>query len=355
MNGLPMNANSTPTNAGIDLVNDALLVLRERLGIDATLVSAAPDSNDHRNDVEIDLLVDGGSRRYAVECKAFVDRRVIAQQVKLELEKVARPGLLITSYLSREIAQYCRDIDLQFIDTHGNAYLKGPGLLVYVTGERHQGGIQPGRSSAGITGVAGLRVAFVLLTNPNMAAAPYRKIASEAGVSLGAVSNAVEELERRGYVLTGKTSHRRQFVEPERLLDAWTLNYPVQLRPKLNIRRYSVPNGEWWKGEHLDGTSAVWGGEVAAEKLTHYLKASTQTIYVDPSARSEWLKTFVGTHRAKSDPNGSLEVLDKFWGNGSEQRPGVAPLALVYADLMASLDPRAAEAAQLIRKDWMNG
>ena len=65
-----------------------------------------------------------------------------------------------------------------------------------------------------------------------MVAAPYREIASKAGVSLGAVSNAVEDLERRGYVIGGGPANPRQLLEPARLLDEWTLNYPTQLRPK---------------------------------------------------------------------------------------------------------------------------
>jgi hypothetical protein len=66
------------------------------------------------------------------------------------------------------------------------------------------------------------------------------------------------------------------------------------------------------------------------------------------------MKKLVTSFRAKPDPDGSLEVLDKFWDEGLDQRPGIAPLVLVCADLLASLDPRADEAAQLIRKEWTN-
>ena len=330
------------------LVEEAIVALRDRLHIDARLISEETNTPHRRYDAEIDLIVHGEHRRYVYECKTFADRRAVAQKVKQQLQAISQPGLLITPYVSREI-------DLQFIDTHGNAYLRGPGLLVYVAGERHEDGIQPARSAGGVTGKAGLRVAFTLLTSPGMVAAPYREIASKASVSLGAVSNAIEDLERRGYVVAGGPGKSRRLLEPERLLEEWTLNYPIQLRPKLNARRYSVPRADWWRNEQLDETGAVWGGEVAAEQFTHYLKPATQIVYVEPSARSEWLKKFVITYRAKSDPNGSLEVLDKFWGDGLEQRPGIASFALVYADLMASLDPRAAETAQLLRKDWING
>ncbi|SHH40507.1 type IV toxin-antitoxin system AbiEi family antitoxin [Massilia sp. CF038] len=339
-----------------ELLEHARAALRERLDIETEISSMGPYPDlQRRHDAEIDLFVQGEPRRYAVECKTFVDRRDVAQQVKQQLKSVATPGLLITSYLSKEMAAYCRDIDLQFIDTHGNAFLKGPGLLVYVTGERRETGAKPGRSTGAVTTVAGLRVAFTLLTSSGMVAAPYREIASKAGVSLGAVSNAVEDLERRGYVISGGAGKRRALLEPEKLLEEWTLNYPIQLRPKLNGRRYSVPSTDWWKDAQLDMSGAVWGGEVAAHHLTGYLKPATQTIYVAPAARGAWLKGLVTTYRAKPDPNGSLEVLDKFWGEGLESGPGIAPFALVYADLLASLDPRSAETAHLMRKEWTNG
>ena len=355
MNGDPMDVLWNGKADDAILIEEAINALRDRLHLDARLVSVKPRSTlEHRYDADIDIIVQGESTRYVVECKSSMDRRDLATQVKRQLLGIGGQGLLITPYVSREIARYCRDIDLQFIDTHGNAYLRGEGRLIYVAGERQEDGMQPGRSRGAITGVAGLRVAFAFLSNSEMVAAPFREIASKAGVSLGAVSNAVEDLAKRGYVIAGGAARRRQLLEPNRLLDEWTLNYPIGLRPKLHGRRYSVPNQGWWTDEPQAGQGAVWGGEVAAKNLTHYLKPATQTIYVEPSARSAWIKTIVMSHRAKPDPNGSLEVLDKFWGDGLEQRPGMAPFALVYADLLASHDPRAAETAQLIRKDWIN-
>ncbi len=337
------------------LVEEAIAALRQGAGLDASLISIERNlTGDQGYDARIDVMVDGEPRRYVVECKITTDRRAHAQQTKQKLQAIPEAGLLIAPYVSRELAHYCREIDLQFIDTHGNAFLKGPGLLVFVSGQRHENGIQPMRSSGGITGLAGLRVAFTLLSKPNMVAAPYREIAGNAGVSLGAVSNAMDDLERRGYVIRSGHSQCRQLLEPQKLLDEWVLNYPIQLRPKLNVRRYSVPSPDWWKDEQLEGTGAVWGGEVAAKNLTQYLKPASQTIYIEPSERSAYLKKLVISYRAKPDPNGSLELLDKFWGEGLDQRRGIAPPALVYADLLASLDPRAGETAQLIRKNWIN-
>lgn len=334
------------------LVEEAIVALHDGAGLDANLIGTVSNTSSPGYDAEIDVIVDGKPRRYVVQCKTVLDRRANVQQIKQQLETVHRPGLLIAPYISREIARYCRDIGLQFIDTHGNAYLNGPGLLVYMTGERRENGLQSVRPTGGTTGQAALRIAFVLLSKPDMVAAPYREIASAAGVSLGAVSKAFEDLERRGYVIAGRQSRGRQLLEPLRLLDEWALNYPMQLRPKLSARRYSVPDPAWWANEHLEGAGAVWGGEVAAKHLTHYLKPATQTIYVEPSQRSTWLKHIVMSYRAKPDPNGPLEILDKFWGDSLQHEKGFAPPALIYADLLASLDPRAVETAQILRVKW---
>ncbi len=350
---MPTQAPSTTREAR--LIDEALAALHEGTGIKARFVSMAPASaRNHGYDAVVDILANDDARRYVVECKATMDRREHARKIRDQLQAVSESGLLIIPYISRELARYCRDIDLQFIDTHGNAYLKGPGLFVYVAGERHKRGLQPVRATGNITSQAGLRVAFALLSRPEMVTAPHREIAGKVGVSLGAVSNALKDLERRGYLIGSGSSSQRQLLEPQRLFDEWALNYPIQLRPKLNARRYSVPEPDWWMILQPESSGAVWSGDIAAQRLTHYLKPATQTVYVEPSARNAWMKKLVTSFRAKPDPDGSLEVLDKFWDEGLDQRPGIAPLVLVCADLLASLDPRADEAAQLIRNEWTN-
>ncbi|MFP5390644.1 MAG: type IV toxin-antitoxin system AbiEi family antitoxin, partial [Gammaproteobacteria bacterium] len=324
-------------------------------GIEGTMLNVGHSALADRGiDAEIAIMVSNQPRRYAVECKSAVDRRAQAHRIREQLHKVSGPSLLIAPYISREIARYCREIDLQFIDTHGNAFLNGPGLFVYTSGELQETGMKPARAVAGITSPVGLRVAFGLLCRPDLVKASYREIAGATGVSLGAVGSALNDLERRGHLIDAGTSRHRQLLAPQRLLDEWALNYPIRLKPKLNSQRFSIPNQDWWVHEQLEGVDAVWGGEVAAERVTQYLKPATQTLYVDASARSACLKKLVMTHRAKPDPHGSLEILDKFWGHDMVQQPGIAPAVLVYADLLALLDPRASETAELIRKAWLN-
>lgn len=87
------------------------------------------------------------------------------------------------------------------------------------------------------------------------------------------------------------------------------------------------------------------GGEIAAEKLTGYLKPTRVTLYVDGKPDK-----LILANRLRPDANGEIELLEAFWTT-VEDRPhnDIAPPLLVYADLMATTDPRNIETAKLIR------
>ena len=126
-----------------------------------------------------------------------------------------------------------------------------------------------------------------------------------------------------------------------------------RLRPKLNPRRFRAPDPGWWQQARLpDG--ARWGGEVAAAKLTDYLKPAAATIYLKPARARDTLDRLVQEHRLRADPQGNVEILDAFWALPEEGTPGdLVPPLLVYADLMATLDPRNLEIAKRIREQYI--
>lgn len=337
------------------LVDEALAAFHGSTGLEANLTQMHPPSPKSRKyspDAQVDVMVIDGVHTYLIECKTTIDRRIQADQVKRQLESLGSPGMLIAPYVSRDLAEYCKAIDLQFIDTHGNGYLHGPGMFVYVAGAKNDTGWQPTRAKS--ASPAGLRVAFVLLSWPQLVKASYKEIARCAGVSLGTANNVFEDLERRGYLINKGDAQRRRLLESRRLLDEWVINYPISLRPKLNTRRFSVAEPGWWKTETLDGIDAVWGGEVAAEHLTHYLKPATQTIYVAPSQANESMKKLAIRYRLRPDPKGQVEILDKFWEESVGKPQKHAPPILVYSELLALLDPRADETAALIKEKWID-
>ena len=93
----------------------------------------------------------------------------------------------------------------------------------------------------------------------------------------------------------------------------------------------------------LETFGAYWGGEYGAEQLTRYLKAERFTIYV-PGTPPPALMTKA---RMRLATDGNTEVLEAFWHTQLvENLTTIAPPLLIYADLMATADPRNLEAAK---------
>jgi hypothetical protein len=173
--------------------------------------------------------------------------------------------------------------------------------------------------------------------------APYRDIADAADVALGTVGWVITDLKEMGRLVEmGKK--RRRLKGLKKLFDRWVEAYPEQLRPKLLIGKYTTTEPVWWKNIKLQELGAYMGGEIAAEYLTHYLKPEIKTVYV--RKRSQDLQL---AFRMRKDPDGEIELLKAFWNVGYDwiDKKIVHPI-LIYADLLATGDPRNIETAEMI-------
>lgn len=299
-----------------------------------------------RPDAFLDVFVADHPVRFAAEIQA-IDRFQALGTIKARGETTPFPPVLVAPYITQATAERCRELHLPFLDEAGNAYLEAPGLFVYVTGKRRPVQARPATTYRAFT-TAGLRIVFALLNNPDLAAAPYRDIAKAAGVALGTVGDVLRDLEDRGH-LAPETPGPRRLLAPERLQEEWVTHYPIKLRPKLHARRFTAPAPHGWQDLDLRPHRAYWGGEPAAAKLTGYLKPARLTLYVEGKP-----DRLILANRLRPDVNGEIEILEAFWTTETTQAPGdVAPPLLVYADLMATTDPRNIEAAKLIRDQYL--
>jgi hypothetical protein len=358
---------NTPTNPqderralkGQLLLDHALRALQETTGIMARVVVLEPSFGlAIRPDALIELNAEGGTHRYVVEIKR-IDRFAALGQIKQQLGRFPRPGLLIAPRITTETADKCRELDVQFIDTNGNAFLKAPGLFVLVKGLRPRTDEQLATTAMdtpkGGTPTA-LKAVFALLCRPDLINAPYRDIKQAAGIALGAVGWVFFDLNARGYTTGGKGKGDRRILERQRLIDEWVTNYPIKLRPKLNPKRFHAPDPAWWHPVDITQYNAQWGGEVAADKLTGHLKPNTVTIYMRPENARQNLTKLVVDHKLRADPKGEIEVLETFWDfPPTDNRPDVVPPLLVYADLLATMDPRNHETARIIHEEQIRG
>jgi len=280
---------------------------------------------------------------FAVEIKHTFTRAMIGGAVQL-MRKFPEKRLLVTRYITPQIADTLKELDIPFIDTTGNAYIKEPPLLVFIKGNRPDERFNE-RPPARAFRATGLQLVYAFLCNPGLENAPYREIAKLADVALGTVGWVVRDLKKMGHLIEmGKRG--RRLIQKEKLLRRWVTAYPEQLRPKKFMGRYKATNPDWWRYEELPATEVYWGGEVAAAILTEYLKPEIITIYTH---RRLTLHKWLIKNRIRKDPDGKIEVLNAFWTfkNEGPYTNLVHPL-LIYADLHATGDARNIETAEMI-------
>jgi hypothetical protein len=332
---------------GTETLNQAVAVFRdticnEKNGLQIEIKAVEPAINNvYRYDVLLRLTRGDKTEVFAAEVKRRLTDATIGAAMH-QLEMYSQQGMLVTEYVNPKMAERLRELGMAFFDTAGNAYINTPFVHVFVKGNRLDKPLgRIGKTRA--FQPTGLKVIFALLCQPVLVNAPYRDIATAAGVALGTVGWVMTDLKEQDFLVDmGKRG--RRLKERKRLVDRWVTAYPEQLRPKLLIGRYTIPDTAAWIDTVIEDYQAFWGGEVAAAILTRYLKPELWTIYVKERTVDLQLEL-----QMRKDPNGNVELLKTFWGDGCAQtEEGVAPALLVYADLLATGDPRNIETAKMI-------
>ena len=281
---------------------------------------------------------------FAAEIKPVFTRAMIGGTIQQMMRLFPEKGLLITTYITPQIADTLKEFGIQFIDTVGNAYINEPPLLVFIKGNR-PAEMHRGKLTTRAFRPTGLQVVFALLCNPGLEKAAFREIAKVADVALGTVGWVMGDLREIGH-LADMGKRGRLLVLKEKLLRRWVTAYPEQLRPKKLLGRYKASDPDWWKNAELPPLQVYWGGETAATRLIRYLKPQVATIYTQNlGPLTKWL----AKNRLKKHPNGDIEILRKFWKFDHVWRyEGLVHPLLIYADLLATGDPRNIETAEII-------
>ena len=289
-------------------------------------------------------------RQEVLWCIHVEDRltKAVELQALINKDKGQHPFLLVTRYVPPEAATRLHDGGIQFIDTVGNAFVNQPPLLIYVKGhkpEKEETAVPAARLFKGV----GLKIVYLLLCRPEFADRPYRELAEMTDVALGTVNGTITELIQRGFILDMGRKGKR-LLDRKALFERWIAAYPDYLKPKLLLGRFRG-DGDWWKDIQLDPALAQWGGEVAAARLTGYLKPGTVTLYADKNR----LTDLVIANKLKKDPQGNVEILERFWPPGRNFGQGdTVHSILVYADLAAIGEQRTMETARMIYEQHLD-
>ncbi len=255
---------------------------------------------------------------------------------------VGEQALLITRYITPQLADRLKELDLQFLDTAGNAYINLPNMFLFIKGNKVKEDFAKEKPIRAFQ-PAGLQLIYALICNPGLENRPYRVMAEKANIANGAVAWVIKDLKKLGYLVDmGKKG--RKLIKKKELLQRWVNLYAELLKPKLFIGRYTTEYIDWWKQVKPLNVDAQFGGETAAAFITKYLKPQNHTIYT----REKYGKLLLHL-KLKKAPDGNVELFKKFWNfeDPFDKNNLVNPV-LIYADLIATGDNRNIDTAKII-------
>jgi hypothetical protein len=297
------------------------------------------------------LRISAGDGVFEFEAKIEPNKN---DRVKRTLSSDGRPYILLDEHIEMKSCADLQRRGIAFADLSGNMYLPLNRSLIYVAGQSSRNAAMPAAlTSSELSGTLNARLVFGLLARPDFLALTQRELAEKVGIALGGVSRGLKQLTAKNHLSTPQKGQTPTLLRNDALLDYWCSQYEHRLAPKLRRRRMSG-DIDALRGLDVAEFGMRWGGEVAAERITGYLRPVRYQLYADPT-RANAFAQLAAAAKLRKDDAGNIEIIDRFWSfdpaDGDE--PDTVPLPLVYADLMASGDPRCHETAKLIKERFL--
>jgi hypothetical protein len=332
-----------------EILDQAVAAVEQEAGLRINVIAREVRDEFARDKfVYQDAILRIDDEEYVAEIKAWAQHAPLGAVV--EMVKRYPNGILVADYVNPNMAERLRNFNVQFIDTVGNAYITTPYHHVLIKGNRNPKA--PGQTGKprkrGFT-ATGLKVTYAFLCRPDLVNEPYRQIAATADVALGTVGRVIDDLSDAGLLV--ERDGQRLLIRQEEMLATWVERYPATLRPKLQLGYFRAQDANWWVDFPIEDFSGLWGGEIAGEHYTRYLRPAVATIYLPKGehrrliAAARLRKTTQPTFEA-----GTVELLAPFWGVEPDKAQYVHPI-LAYADLVATEDARNLEVARKLYEE----
>jgi hypothetical protein len=322
-----------------DFMYEAISKLEELTNIPIEIDSSRP---------KYDALLSIHDIQFAVEVKSTIrtsNQAYIISQLNDIRNNSNRPIIIISEYISKAAAEDLKRNYINYIDVAGNAFIRHNQLLIYTEGQKKVKKEKTNQSRA--FQETGIKIIFNLLSAPENLQCSYRELAHKTGVSIGSVSNVMNELESLNFIL--KTDTKRVLKNEKELLDRWVIAYSDVLKPRLIRKRMKFRNVQSqnnWSNVNIRNLNDVclWGGEAAGAIITGYLSPDKFDIYTN----GNW-QDLINSLGLVPDEEGNVEVKQIFWNENSQfPETSTVPALLVYADLITSGYNRNIETANLI-------
>lgn len=265
----------------------------------------------------------------------------VVRSVEEERERTHSPVILATDRLYPKENAFLEKNGISWVDSAGNCCIEYKGLFLKISGNKHTNAAQ--KKATEKVAEASIKLTLFCLQYPEAVALPYRKIMERTGISLGMITRTFDLLKSKGFVV--QTEQGRKIAMRAELIEWWQQQYNDTLKPKLLLSRLSFRSNETrnaWKDLQLP-EGMCWGGDCGANLTDNYLSPGSFEIYTAvPSS------ILIRTGLVVPNPNGEIKMYTQCWFG--EDDSNVAPLLVVYADLMGSGNSRCYEAALKLKQ-----
>jgi hypothetical protein len=243
---------------------------------------------------------------------------------------------------------------VNFVDVPGNVHLRlGQDYHVLLLGRREpRAGIAVRRPTPAL-----VQLSFVLLAEPVAAAWPVRRLADEAGIGKTAAATGLQRLANLG-VLAPDHTRTYRIADRRRLADDFLRGYADVLRPHLEFGRFRAPERDPEKflqqlAETANSMQVKWAltGTPAAYALDRFYRGDDRPVFIEG-----FTPRFQRVLRLVPDRAGPVTVLRPFGRRWAWEKAADWPVVhpwLVYAELLHLGEPRALEAAEHIREQFL--
>lgn len=329
-----------------DILTEAVGQLTRTTGITADWTLLPAHTRDYGVDAELTMKIDGKEIRLFVEVKRIVQPYHLDRFIKQAAAN--NPLLVVAQQVYPGMKERLREKGIGYLDAAGNIFLHIGDKLIWIEGQKPIAQ-KPATTNRAFTR-AGLQTVFYLLGHPEAINDPYRQLAERTGVALGNIGYIMDGLQTAGYILQVDKKHKK-LVKGKELLDRWIEGYRDMLRPALLLGNFRLTNADkFYERDRLIGLvkDTVWGGEPAAEILTHHLQPGILKAYTALEKT-----TVMQNWRLIPDAKGNIQLYRKFWEDPTWDQQHIAPPLIIYADLTVTGDPRHLETAALIYHQYL--
>lgn len=317
--------------------------------------ASASQGGDLGVDGELRVTAPQGSFTFVVEVKrSFLSLASATQFLAWlpHLQNGSREVVLFARYIPRKAAEALIAAHVNFADDAGNVHLQ-LGNAYHWT---RIGLPAPARvSERRAPSPAQLQLLFHYAAKPESVNWPVRQLETSAGVSKSKAAQARHQMLVEDLLVRSGKEYRlgSANVLAERLIAGYT----QVLRPKLLVGRFRPAEKttesflERLLTKAPSGVRYALTGGPAAGLLQHFYQGPDVPLFLQPSERA-----VIQELRLLPDREGPVTILKAFgeivfWEKREQHM--LAPPWLIYAELLSSNDPRAHEAAQELRREFL--